>query len=304
MRFTLTLSTLALLAGVSGCSGTPQAEAAFADSWSIDSVTETPIQGVSPELIEVDGALTLFVTSLNPQRVWSMSADGALAPSNMDVPPGADFTVIKEGDGWRMYWTDFVEQPQPGQPMSPDAKKQIVSATTSDFVTYTPATPTGIAQTGSGRAWGVPDTVVGPDGLVHMYWVDEVDGEPGEVLQHATSVDGVTFNQDDSPVMFGAYVDPFVLRADDGDWLMLLSTTPRPSELPQKIHLARSSNGISWEVDPTPLFTQADKNYLDPTAYPINDDTWHIVMATSPKDSPLDPEQVFLAYGVLHAGGE
>jgi hypothetical protein len=302
MRSLTLLSVLGISVSLAACSGTPQAEASFASGWSVEGITPTDIRGVSPELIDIDGELTLFVTSLDPQKVWDVGADGILSPSAKTVPPGADFTVIREGDQWRMYWADFVDMPQPGKPMPPDATKRVVSATTTDFVTYSPATPTGVEQEGPGRAWGVPDTVVGPDGTIHMYWVDEVDGESMEVLRHASSQNGVTFEVTPEPVMFGGYVDPYVLQAEEGDWLMLLSTTPHPSELPQKIHLARSADGVNWEVDPTPLLTEPDTNYLDPTAYPLGDGTWQLVVATAPKDAPLDPDQMMLVTAVLRAG--
>jgi hypothetical protein len=292
-------SVLVLALSVAGCSGTPQAEAELINGWSIEAIQETGIRGVSPELIDIDGVSTLFVTSLDPTRVWVENASGGFDPAPLDVPPGADFTVIDEGSQWRIYWTDFIDMPKAGQPMSPDAKKQVVSATTSDFRSYSPVTPTGVAQTGNGRAWGVPDTVVGPDGTIHMYWVDEIEGEPREVLRHATSTNGVDFTIDSEPVMFGGYVDPYVLQSDEGNWLMLLSTTPHPSELPQKLHLARSTNGVDWEVDPTPLLTDPQFNYLDPTAYPTGEGEWKIVFATSPKDEPLNPDLMMLASGVL-----
>jgi hypothetical protein len=304
MRPAAALSISAVTTLIVGCSGTPQSEADFAAGWSVENITPTDIRGVSPELIDLDGDLTLFVTSLDPERVWDVLPDGTLEPSAKQVPPGADFTVINEGGQWRMYWADFVDMPQPGTPMPPDAKKQVVSATTTDFVTYSPSTPTGVEQDGPGRAWGVPDTVVGPDGTVHLYWVDEVEGESMEVLRHATSQDGASFSVDPDPVMFGGYVDPYVLQAEQGDWLMLLSTTPHPSELPQKIHLARSPDGVSWEVDPTPLLTEPDTNYLDPTAYPLGDGTWRLVVATAPKDAPLDPDQMMLVTAVLRAGAQ
>lgn len=301
MRPLALLTTLSASLALAGCSGTPQAEADFAAGWSIEDIAPTGIRGVSPELIDLDGGLTLFVTSLDPQKVWDVS-ENDFTPSTKTVPPGADFTVIREGDQWRMYWADFVDTPKPGQPMAPDATKRVVSATTTDFVAYSTATPTGVEQEGPGRAWGVPDTVVGPDGRVHMYWVDEVDGESMEVLRHASSRDGVTFTVTADPVMFGGYVDPYVLQAEEGDWLMLLSTTPHPSELPQKIHLARSADGVSWEVDPTPLLTEPDTNYLDPTAYPLGEGLWQLVVATAPKDAPLDPDQMMLVTAVLRAG--
>ena len=292
-------SAAAVALTLAGCSGTSQAEADLVDAWSIDNIQETGIRGVSPELVDIDGEFTLFVTSLDPQRVWLGDGSGGFAPAPLEVPPGADFTVIDEGSQWRIYWADFIEMPRAGQPMSPDAKKQVVSATTTDFRSFSPAAPTGVQQVGEGRAWGVPDTVVGPDGTVHMYWVDEVEGERREVLRHATSANGIDFTVSAEPVMFGGYVDPFVFRAEEGDWLMLLSTTPHPSELPQKLHLARSSDGVAWEVDPTPLLTDPERNYLDPTAYPTAEGEWQIVFATSPKDSPLDPDLMMLVSGVL-----
>ena len=292
-------SAAAVVLTLAGCSGTPQAEADVVDGWSIEDIQETGIRGVSPELVDIGGVSTLFVTSLVPQRVWHGDGSDGFAPAPLYVPPCADFTVIDEGSQWRIYWADFIEMPQAGQPMSPNAKKQVVSATTTDFRSYSPATPTGVQQFGEGRAWGVPDTVVGPDGTIHMYWVDEVEGERREVLRHAISTNGIDFTLSPEPVMFGGYVDPFVLQAEEGDWLMLLSTTPRPSELPQKLHLARSSEGVSWEVDPTPLLTDPERNYLDPTAYPTGEGEWQIVFATSPKDSPLDPDLMMLVSGVL-----
>jgi len=140
---------------------------------------------------------------------------------------------------------------------------------------------------------------MGPDGTIHMYWVDEIEGEPREVLSHATSANGIEFTIDPEPVMFGGYVDPYVLQSDEGNWLMLLSTTPHPSELPQKLHLARSTNGVDWEVDPTPLLTDPEFNYLDPTAYLTGEGQWEIVFATSPKDEPLNPDLMMLVSGVL-----
>lgn len=300
-KFTSALFTLAL---VSGCSGTAQSEADFAHQWVVEDIRETDIRGVSPELSLIEGNLTLFVTTLDSQKVWVEDGSGGFAASPQSVPPGADFTVVDEGDVWRIYWADFIDTPQPGSPMAPGARKRVVSATTTDFQSYSPPTPTGVEQTTEGRAWGVPDTVVGPDGTVHMYWVDEVEGEPMEVLRHGTSTDGINFTVEPDPVIFGGYVDPFVVRAEAGDWIMLLSTTPHPSELPQKLHIARSADGFAWEVDPKPLLTNPEENFLDPTASPLGDNRWHLVFATSPKESPLDPEKMYLSSAILRFVGE
>ena len=293
-RQRLVLSSLLSVGLLAGCSGAPQSEADFVSDWEISSIQDTGIRGVSPELLDIDGDLTLFVTTLDPDKVWSVGNDGAFSPSGKDLPPGADFTVVDEGENWRLYWADFIDEPDPGQPMSPDARKQVVTATTTDFVSYSEPVPTGVQQDTPGPAWGVPDTVVGPDGVVHMYWVDEVEGESFEVIRHASSTNGTDFTVTDEPVMVGGYVDPFVLTASDEEWLMLVSTTPHPSELPQKLHIARSGDGLSWEVDPTPLLTEPETNYLDPTAHPLDSSTWQVVFSTSPKDQPLNPDEMTL----------
>ena len=79
---------------------------------------------------------------------------------------------------------------------------------------------------------------------------------------------------------------------------MLLSTTPHPSELPQKLHLARSDDGISWEVDPTPLFEDEQWNYLDPTAIPQGD-SWLIVASRASLEEAQNPENAELIAGTL-----
>ena len=61
---------------------------------------------------------------------------------------------------------------------------------------------------------------------------------------------------------------------------------------------------VHTAVDPTPLLTEPDTNYLDPTAYPLGDGTWRLVVATAPKDAPLDPDQMMLVTAVLRAGAQ
>lgn len=300
MRPLAVVAPLALLA-LASCS-TQNPEADLVSSWEVTFEHETGIRGVSPELVVIDGVTTLIVTSLDRDKYWT-SYDGVVfEKTSVQMPPGADYTVIEQPDGsWRLYFADFVGNFETAPP-SPDDLKAVFSTATSDFESFTPAVETGVGQQALGRAWGVPDTITAPDGTVRMYWVDEVDGERWEVIRLATSQDGSTFVVADDPVIFGGYVDPFVLRAREGDWLMLLSTTPHPSELPQKLHLASSPDGIAWEVDPKPLFEDEQWNYLDPSAIP-NGDSWLIVASRVALNEAQNPERAEIVVGTLTRRG-
>jgi hypothetical protein len=118
-----------------------------------------------------------------------------------------------------------------------------------------------------------------------MMWVDMVAGENSEVLRTASSTDGITYTANEGFVISGGYVDPFMLRSDVNDWVLLLSTTP--AKLPQKIYVAKSSDGIDWEIDPAPLFEDSEKNYLDPAAVPTGAGKWLVVLSTAEKDNAI-----------------
>lgn len=78
-----------------------------------------------------------------------------------------------------------------------------------------------------------------------------------------------------------------MLRADEGDWVLLLSTTPSEQRLPQKIFVARSSDGTTWDIDDTPLLESSDYNYLDPAAVEIGDNEWLVVLTQADKANAI-----------------
>jgi hypothetical protein len=77
------------------------------------------------------------------------------------------------------------------------------------------------------------------------------------------------------------------LKAEPNDWVALLSTTPDDSRLPQKMFLAWSSDGMTWEVDPKPFISDSEKNYLDPTGYELSRGVWRIYVSTSDKQNAI-----------------
>jgi hypothetical protein len=201
---------------------------------------------------------------------------------------GSDYSLVQKPDGsWLLYYITFDGPPgEPGQPMDPKKAIKTVMVSTSDSLTsFGDGVPTGIKQDKPGPAWGVPETYITPDGTYQMMWVDMVEGESSEVLRTANSTDGITYKPNDGFVISGGYVDPFMLRTDSNDWVLLLSTTP--AKLPQKIYLAKSKDGINWQIDPTPLLEDADKNYLDPAAVSTGAGEWLVVLSTAEKDNAI-----------------
>lgn len=253
--------------------------------WAIGDLVPIGVDGVSPEIVRRDDGSFLLLATGQPGGPYS-SADGlTFAPDpSFSMPPGADYSLLQAADGtWRLYYVDF--QPNgtvaPGQPPSPNNVIKTVKVSTSPTLGgFGSGQPTGIGQTEPGGAWGVPDTYTLPDGRTAMLFVDK--GKGGEQLMLATSADGLQFTVEPQPVLTGGYVDPYVLRLDDGTYLAVLSTGPgRP---PQRLHLATSPDGVTWTVDPEPFLTEPDVNYLDPAAVQVAPDEWLLVISTAVGD--------------------
>jgi hypothetical protein len=103
------------------------------------------------------------------------------------------------------------------------------------------------------------------------------EGEEWEVLRTATSTDGINFTP------------------DDGDWVLLLSTTPADQRLPQKIFAATSQDGRTWEIDDNPLLVDNDRNYLDPAAVETSPGEWIVAMSTAEKENAISGPDEYVA---------
>ena len=257
--------------------------------WVYEDLKPLNIAGVSPESIMEAGTVYLYSTDMGIKLYKSTDGLKFDLVSNAKMPMAADPTVVKTDDGkWAMYVTEILMngvQPAAGsapQPMDPKKTQKTVKVSTSDSLeNFGPGVDTGIVQAKPGAAWGVPDTFVDPSGNTRMLWVDMNEGDKWESIKSATSSDGITFTVDEGVRFTDAYVDPYVLRANTGDWVALLSTTPNQSRLPQKLYLAWSTDGMNWQVDNEPLINNPDKNYLDPTAYEVSPGVWRVYVSTS-----------------------
>ncbi len=195
-----------------------------------------------------------------------------------------DLTLIETLEGERRGY--FVE-------MNPNTMESgIYTAIFSeDGLTYSEKTPLGITAREDEVAWGVPDTVVIPNGLVRIYWVYTEDNFSPEKIASATSKTskGIEFIVDSGYRIDNGYVDFEVLKAEDGDWRAVMSYTPHYlPDIPQSIFYATSKDGLDWEFSKERI-TEKDFSYLDPTGVPLDDTTYLLVMsgATNEMADPM-----------------
>ena len=174
-----------------------------------------------------------------------------------------------------------------------------------DGLSYTEKTPLGITAKEDEVAWGVPDTVVMPNGLVRVYWVYTEDNFSSEKIASATSktTKGIEFTLDPGYRIDDGYVDFEVLKAEEGDWRAVMSYTPHYlPDTPQSIFYATSRDGLDWEFSKKRI-TAKDFSYLDPTGVPLDNGTYLLVMsgATNEMADPMkNPNyQLFTAQLIL-----
>ncbi len=256
--------------------------------WSLGSFEGLGINGVSAHLDDDIGleSYPYFLYSSSFGR-GGLAVDGVradLSLSEQTVINGhSDLTIVTLSDGTkRAYYVDRGNV----------AGGEIYGAEISrDGVTLSNPFKTNIANIGSKGAWGVPDSVVLPDGRVRIYWVDSYpETRAGEVIRSATSTDasGTNFVIDDGQRVVGGYVDFEVLRAETNDWIAIMSSTP--ATIPDKrqgIFMATSKDGLIWDVDHNDIAPSDSLSYLDPTGVELfsadgDRNQWRIVLSSSP----------------------
>ena len=147
---------------------------------SIENITSLGEDGVSPHLEKVDEkTLRLFYSSIKVKGIAVSLCDYQL---NCEIQGSlermSDLTIIETKDGVRRGY--FVElNPQTNQ-------KDIFTAIFSeDGLSYSEKTPLGFPVDRDEIAWGVPDAVLIPNGLVRVYWTYTEDKTSDEKLVSA-----------------------------------------------------------------------------------------------------------------------
>ena len=246
---------------------------------SIENITSLGEDGVSPHLEKVDEkTLRLFYSSIKVKGIAVSLCDYEF---NCEIQGSlqrmSDLTIIETKDGVRRGY--FVElNPQTNQ-------KDIFTAIFSeDGLSYSEKTPLGFPVDRDEIAWGVPDAVLIPNGLVRVYWTYTEDKTSDEKLISATSktTKGIDFVMDPGYRLENGYVDFEVIKAEEGDWKALMSYTPHyMPEIPQSLFYATSKDGLDWDLIEERI-TPKGYTYFDPTGIPINEKNYLIVGSAAP----------------------
>lgn len=246
------------------------------------------IPGVSPEAILKDGKTWLYVTD-EGMKLYE-AEDGLNFEKVADLTlPGSDPTIIPQSDEtYRMYYVQHNRDTQTGL----DAA-EIRSALSSDGITWSDEGDTGITNETGNDAWGVPDTILTPEGDVRLYWVSMPDEKGAyEVVLSAISEDGMTFTEESGYRTEDGYVDPYILLAEKGNWVGLFATTPAEERLPQKIYVGTSPDGLTWQLESEAIIAVSGKNNLDPTAVPLGNNKYRIYFSASPEEDPFSDWEI------------
>ena len=213
----------------------------------------------------------------DPVMVVDCSEAGVCTRQTLASRFGSDTTIVTLKDGTRKAF--FVN-------MSPSGKSIEFATIIGNTFAHGPVSQLNVAGSSVSQnemAWGVPDSVLLPDGRVRVYWVlaDPATGKPRlpESIVSATSTDATatTFVRDAGARLTGGYVDTEILRAKDGDWVMITSTGPGAGT--QYLYMATSQDGLSWDVDPNPI-SSSSESALDPNGYETGVNTWRIYYAS------------------------
>ena len=263
---------------------------------SIENIRSLDEDGVSPHLEKVDDkTLRLFYSSIEVKGIAVSLCDYELkCELQGSLQRMSDLTIVETHDGVRRgYYVAL--NPQTKQ-------KDIFTAVFSeDGLSYSNETPLGFPVDQNEIAWGVPDAVLMPNGLVRVYWVYTEDKTSDEKLVSATSktTKGVEFVMDPGYRLENGYVDFEVIRAVEGDWKALMSYTPHyMPEIPQSLFYATSKDGLKWDLIEERI-TPKGYSYFDPTAIQIDDKNFLVVGSAAPNTLGAREHILFAAKLVL-----
>lgn len=142
---------------------------ASAASFDLQGDAPTTMGGVSPFALSVDPSTDRVFHSAGEQGGWIVSTcavGGVCTDRSLSPDFGSDYTQVTLPDGSQRAYFVLPD---------PTGAKELATAS----VTYMDGVPQlgeitrlGISAAPQERAWGVPDSVVTPDGRVRLYWVE------------------------------------------------------------------------------------------------------------------------------------
>ena len=302
MKYFKTLP-LALLLAV----GLPHASAQAVVEWQLtDDAVSLGMNGASPHVERTASVDRVFRSDMVPSgTAVSMCTDaGTCTSETLTVSGGgvSDYTVAIAPSGPRAYF----------KRVYPDTNTQAVysaACNTSDCLSFWAITLTSTAMqvARDAKAWGVPDAVRLPDGRIRIYIVEKEDsatkkedsatkgGSCPEKIASYISGDGVSFSKEPGWRLEGGYVDSEILRAKDGEWVMIMAdgpgcTTSTGASKVQQLFVSTSTDGLAWAKPQ--VLTKTDIGRLDPTGYEVSPNVFRIYYAAGGSGA-FDPNTVY-----------
>ena len=258
---------------------TPLHTASAVVEWALaeDSVS-LGLTGVSPHVERTGNADRLWYPGgLAGTAVADCNDAGACTSVSITGRLGSDFTAITLPNGTRRAY--FVEISPNAGTKSVSSAACLTTACTAVGASTIAATELVVSQTV--KAWGVPDAVATPDGKVRLYVVESpTEGNCSEKLASYISNDGISFTKESGwRLENGISVDPEILRAKTGDWLMILADGPGCGDRVQKLYTSTSNDGLTWSTPQK--ISGSDLRRLDPTGYEVSTNVFRIYYATA-----------------------
>jgi len=252
----------------------------------IDDSVSLGMNGVSPHVEKVAGGDRVWRSDGPSGTEVSLCTDAGVCTSERLTTTGGgpinDFAVAQTTSGLRAYF----------KRVEPQTNTQAVYSApclTADCLSIGAATLTssGMQVSKDIRAWGVPDPVRLPDGRIRIYIVESpVEGNCTEKIASYISADGISFTKEPGWRLEGGYVDTEMLRAKDGEWLMILADIGCTASRNQKLFISTSTDGLTWSK-PTVL-TGSGESKLDPTGYEVSTNVFRIYYSAG------DPRNAFV----------
>ena len=250
----------------------------------VDDSVSLGMNGVSPHVEKTANGDRVWRSDLVPggTAVSLCSESGSCTTETLQsTEPGgtSDFTVAQTPSGTRAYFKRINMQTNTQAVFS-------APCLTSDCLSIGAATitSTGMQVSKDEKAWGVPDPVRLPDGRVRIYIVESpVFGKCLEKIASYISSDGISFTKEPGWRFEGGYVDTEVIRAKDGDWVMIMADIGCTSTNNQKLFVSTSTDGLTWAKPE--VLTGAGEFKFDPTGYEASSNVFRIYYAAGAMNS-------------------
>ena len=295
MRYFKTLP-LALLLAV----GLPHASAQAVVEWQLtDDAVSLGMNGASPHVVKTASGDRVFRNDMVPAGIGvSMCTDAGTCTSetlSVSVGGNSDYTVAETTSGLRAYF-------KRANPATNTQAVYSAACNTSDCLSFGAVTLTSTAMqvARDAKAWGVPDAVRLPDGRIRIYIVEKEDsatkgGSCPEKIASYISGDGISFTKEPGWRLEGGYVDSEILRAKDGEWVMIMAdgpgcTTSTGAQKVQQLFVSTSTDGLTWAKPQ--VLTKTDIGRLDPTGYEVSPNVFRIYYAAGGSGA-FDPNTVY-----------